>query len=180
MKFEDIYDAHFAHVWRSLRRLGVREADVADAAQEVFLVVHRKLGEFEGRSKMSTWLFGICLRVARDRSRLAYVRREVAGDDELQAQVDEQNDLVSGAERREGMKILEQILEQIDFEQRVVFTLFELEALSGDEIAELLQIPTPTVHSRLRLAREAFRRAVSRLHARGRFAAASLGAGGPA
>jgi len=52
--FEEVYRAHVAFVWRSLRRLGIREEDAADAAQEVFIVVHRKLPEFAGRSKLTT------------------------------------------------------------------------------------------------------------------------------
>ena len=71
MTFKEVYDENFRFVWRSLRRLGVREGDVPDAVQDIFLIVHRKLGEFEGRSKVTTWLFGICLRVARDRRRAA-------------------------------------------------------------------------------------------------------------
>ena len=67
--FEQVYKEHFAFVWRSLRRLGVREEDANDAAQEVFIVVHRKLGEFSGRSKLTTWLYGICFRVASERRR---------------------------------------------------------------------------------------------------------------
>ena len=70
MTFKEVYDEHFRFVWRSLRRLGVRESDVPDAVQDVFLVVHRRLAEFEGRSKVTTWLFGICFRVARDRRKL--------------------------------------------------------------------------------------------------------------
>src|SRR5689334_15233045 len=77
LTFKEVYEEQFRFVWRSLRRLGVRESDVADAAQDVFLVVHRRLGEFEGRSKVSTWLYGICYRVARDRRRLAHVRHHV-------------------------------------------------------------------------------------------------------
>src|SRR5260221_356262 len=77
MTLEDIYRAHFRYVWRTLRRLGVGEADASDAAQDVFLVVHRRLAEFEGRAKMTTWLFRISLRVASDRRRLASVRREL-------------------------------------------------------------------------------------------------------
>ena len=64
MTFEEAYRAHFAFVWRSLRRLGIREEDAADTAQEVFIVVHRKLPEFAGHSKLTTWLYGICFRVA--------------------------------------------------------------------------------------------------------------------
>jgi len=170
MDFQRIYEEHFPFVWKSLRRLGVREVDAADAAQEVFLVAFRKLHEFEGRSRLSTWLFGICLRVARDRGRLAHVRREVAGDDELLDRVEGSSDVSAEAERHEAAALLERILADLDFDQRAVFSLFELEGLGGDEIAELLQLPVGTVYSRLRLAREAFQRSVSRLQARERFA----------
>ncbi|HEY1534274.1 MAG TPA: sigma-70 family RNA polymerase sigma factor, partial [Polyangiaceae bacterium] len=80
MDFKEVYDANFAFVWRSLRRLRVPDASLKDAMQDVFLVVHRRLGEFEGRAKVSTWLFGICLRVAKDYRRRAHVRREVLDD----------------------------------------------------------------------------------------------------
>lgn len=170
MDFQRIYEEHFPFVWKSLRRLGVREVDASDAAQEVFLVAYRKLSEFEGRSKISTWLFGICLRVARDRSRLAHNRLEVAGEDEMFDRIEGQGDVAEEAERREAAAMLERILAGLDFDQRAVFTLFEIEGLSGEEIAELLQIPLGTVYSRLRLSRESFQRAVSRLQARERFA----------
>ena len=77
-EFRALYDAHFNFVWSSLRRLGVREADVLDLAQKVFLTAHLKLAEFEGRSRITTWLFAICQRVASDYRRSAPVRREVA------------------------------------------------------------------------------------------------------
>lgn len=168
MEFKDVYDEHFRFVWRSLRRLGVPEPDAPDAAQEVFLVVHRRLSEFEGRSSMSTWLFGICLRVAAARRRSSRTRNEVASDAAPDAP-DEANDVVAAAERRDALRQLDGILEQMSLEQRAVFTLFELDGLSGDEIAAMLDVPRGTVHSRLRLAREAFRAAVGRLHRRESF-----------
>jgi RNA polymerase sigma-70 factor (ECF subfamily) len=171
--FRHVYDEHFRFVWRSLRRLGVREADVADITQDVFLVVHRKLAEFEGRSKMTTWLFAICMRVARDHRRSAVVRREVAvSDSALHEREDSKVDLGAELEQRRRRELLERILEELPEEQRIVFSLFELEGLPGHEIAELLDVPTGTVHSRLRLAREGFRRAASRFEARDRFRAA--------
>lgn len=162
MNFRDLYEQHFDFVWRSLRRLGVREADVADAAQEVFVVVYRKLGEFEGRAKVTTWLFRICMNVARDRQRLAHVRRERFDEDALAQAQDDQSDVSAEAERREGLAILEEALNRMDLDQRAVFVLFELEAMTGEDIAQSLQIPLGTVYSRLRLGREAFRKALSK------------------
>ena len=67
--FDAVYREHFPFVWRNLRRLGVAESHVEDAAQEVWVVVHRRLREFEGRSSMRTWLFGITMRTASDHRR---------------------------------------------------------------------------------------------------------------
>jgi len=170
--FTDVYEEHFRFVWRSMRRLGVPESDVADAVQDVFLVVHRRLGEFEGRSKVTTWLYGICYRVARDRRRLAHVRRRSDDDTDIDERPDERADVAAAAERRQGLELLETILDEMPIEQRAVFTLFELDALGGDAIAEMLEIPLGTVYSRLRIAREQFRRSLSRMQARDRFRAA--------
>ena len=170
--FTEVYEEHFRFVWRSMRRLGVPESDVADAVQDVFLVVHRRLGEFEGRSKVSTWLYGICYRVARDRRRLAHVRRRSDDDGDMDERPDERADVAAAAERRQGLELLETILDEMPIEQRAVFTLFELDAMGGDAIAEMLEIPVGTVYSRLRIAREQFRRSLSRMQARDRFRAA--------
>lgn len=168
--FREIYDEHLDFVWRSLRRLGVSEADAPDAAQEVFVVVHRKLPEFEARAKVTTWLFGICLRVASDRRRRAGTRREVVGNDDAIASVaDDAPNAEHSHERRQQRALVDRILDALPMEQRAVFVLYELEEMSGDEIAAALGIPTGTVHSRLRLAREAFRAAVARIEARDRF-----------
>ncbi len=176
MTLKEVYDEHFRFVWRALRRLGVPDSDVSDVAQEVFLVVHRKLAEFEGRSKMTTWLFAICMNIARDWRR-AGARREVPdGDKAADAKRDSSSDLAAEVERRQRLVLLEDILDQLGEEQRTVFALFELEGLSGLEIAELLDIPVGTVHSRLRLAREAFRKVTTRLQARGQIERAEGGA----
>ncbi|GAC1549606.1 MAG: hypothetical protein NVS3B10_12890 [Polyangiales bacterium] len=176
MTFREVYDAHFDFVWRSLRRLGVEERDTADAAQDVFVVVHRKLDEFEARSKLTTWLFAICLRVASDRRRRARVRPEDLHADGGEDALDRLPDGAPGAERlaeqRQERALVERVLDGLPIEQRAVFVLFELEEQSGEQIAALLDIPTGTVHSRLRLAREAFRATVARLQAAERFRSA--------
>ena len=176
MTFREVYDEHFRFVWRTLRRLGVRESDVADAVQDVFVVVHRRLGEFEGRSKVTTWLYGICFRVAKDRRRLAHVRREV--DDasgSLAERGDERVDVAAEAEKKQGLELLETILDEMPLEQRAVFTLFELESMTGDQIAEMLELPLGTVYSRLRIARDVFKRSLGRLQAREKFMARAGG-----
>jgi RNA polymerase sigma-70 factor (ECF subfamily) len=170
LRVEDVYREHFGFVWRSLRHLGVAEPDVEDAAQDVFVVVHGKLATFEHRAQLTTWIYGICIHVAQGRRRRAHVRRELPTDpvdmpvDEAgAARVDE------AYERREAEDLLDRILDGLPIEQRAVFTLFELDGRSCEEIAAICAIPIGTVYSRLRLAREAFRRATARLEARERF-----------
>lgn len=176
ISFKEVYDEHFRFVWRSLRRLGVPESDVADAVQDVFIVVHRRLDEFEGRSKVTTWLYGICYRVAHDRRRLAHVRRRAEDDDgHLDDRPDESADVSAVVERRQGLAMLEAILDEMPIEQRAVFTLFELDGVGGEGIAEMLEIPLGTVYSRLRLAREQFKKTLARLQARDRFRVAAEG-----
>jgi RNA polymerase sigma-70 factor, ECF subfamily len=162
MTFRDVYEAHFDFVWRSLRRLGVREADAADLLQEVFLVVLKRLSEFRGQAKMTTWLFRISMNVARARQKLAHVRREVVDSEVVEQQTSEGGDPSAAAENREGLALLEHALSRMDIDQRAAFVLFELEELSCPEIAEALEIPLGTVYSRLRLGREAFHKALAR------------------
>lgn len=155
LDFEEIYRAHYAFVWRTLRRMGVSARDVKDAGQKVFLIAHRRLPEFEARSSVKTWLCGIALRVASDYRRSAAVRHEVLVDDACFSTAAE-----DGPERhlqqREELAELDAVLSELPVEQRTVLVLFELEELSGEEIASLLSVPEDTVRSRLRLARQAF------------------------
>lgn len=167
--FRALYEEHAAFVWRVLRRLGVAESDVPDAVQDAFLVVHRRLPEFEGRSRLTTWLYGICARVASRRRARA---RDCAGEP-AESLATSAPDPAALAERSRARDLLESILARMPEEQRTVFWLFEVEGLSGDEIAQALEVPAGTVRSRLRLARAAFEEAVSRLHARERSVAAT-------
>jgi RNA polymerase sigma-70 factor (ECF subfamily) len=169
LAFGDVYREHVGFVWRTLRHLGVAEADAEDAVQDVFVVVSDKLASFEGRSSLSTWIYGICLRVAQARRRRAHVRREVATDPAELPIAEGGADGREAAERREAEALLDAILDTMPLEQRAVFTLFELEGATSEQIAELTGAPLGTVYSRLRLARETFRRATQRLEARQRF-----------
>jgi RNA polymerase sigma-70 factor, ECF subfamily len=154
-EFEGVYRTHFDAVWRTLRRLGVPEKDATDAAQEVFLIAYRRLAEFEGRSSMKTWLFGIAFRVASNRRNRGSQRREVM-DDGLVEALGVTSNFETEMEQRDLLRLLERVLDRLPLEQRAVFTLYEMEGLTGDEIAAALGVPAGTVRSRLRLAREAF------------------------
>jgi RNA polymerase sigma-70 factor (ECF subfamily) len=160
LDFEELYRAHHDFVWRTLRRMGVGERDAMDAGQKVFLIAHRRLGTFDGRSTIKTWLCGIALRVASDYRRSAIARREVlVGETPVSASGEA--DQLRRLEERERLATLDEVLSEMPIEQRAVFVLFELEEMSGEEIAALLAVPEGTVRSRLRLARRAFSRSVS-------------------
>jgi RNA polymerase sigma-70 factor (ECF subfamily) len=153
---------YFGFVWRTLARMHVREADLLDLTQNVFVIVHRQLPGFEGRSELTTWLYSICRRVARDYLRSAPVRREVLVDVREAAQRGGLREAtVHRLDSQDLSQLLESILKRIPEKLRKVFVMFELDELSGDEIARLLDIPVGTVRSRLRLARVAFQRHVS-------------------
>jgi RNA polymerase sigma-70 factor, ECF subfamily len=173
LTLEPVYRSHFSFVWRSLRRLGIAEADASDAAQDVFLIVHRRLADFDFAVPITTWLYAICMRVASDRRRSAHVRHEVFG--ETDGRECSGADAETTLELQRRRSVLATALDAMPMAQRAVFTLFELEEWSGERIAELLQVPLATVHSRLRLAREIFRTVVARQRTREAFLLRRLG-----
>jgi RNA polymerase sigma-70 factor (ECF subfamily) len=161
-----IYEEHGDFVWRSLARLGVRAADLRDMAQEVFVVVHRRLGERDGTSAMTTWLFGICLRVASAYRRRAFRRYEDLVEHLPDAPAHDAVDPEEEATTRQARARLAQILDELDLEQRAVFVMFEVDEVPCHEIAAMLGCPLGTVYSRLRAARKAFETALKRVQAR--------------
>lgn len=163
MDLPTLYETQFDFVWRSLRRLGVPSADVADAIQEVFLTVHRKLGEFEGRCKVSTWLFQIAYGVARTRKRKAHVRREVLDGTEFDELPETRRSPEDALCYQQDIELLDRVLDSLSLEQRAVFVLFEIEEFNCEEIAQMLEIPLGTVYSRLRLGRAAFYRVLRQI-----------------
>jgi RNA polymerase sigma-70 factor (ECF subfamily) len=164
--FEEVYRAHFRWVWRTLGRLGVREADLMDVSQNVFIVVHRQLKGFEGRAELTTWLFSICRLVAKDYRRSAPICREVAVDvRQLDRRGGAAESPLQRLDTRDLSQLLETILARMPEKLSLVFVMFELDEMSGEEIARLLDVPVGTVRSRLRLAREAFQREVKVLGA---------------
>jgi RNA polymerase sigma-70 factor (ECF subfamily) len=152
-------------VWRSLRRLGVPDRLLDDAAQDVFIVVHRRLAEFEGRSSLKSWLFGIARRVAHDH------RRRVSRKERTEELPEMLPDPHAGtpaadAERAQAMRVLHEILATLDDDKREVFVLAELEQMTVPEISEAIGANVNTVYSRLRAARAGFEAAVQRRLAR--------------
>jgi RNA polymerase sigma-70 factor (ECF subfamily) len=162
--FEETYERYFDFVWLSLRRLGVAPALLDDAAQDVFVVVHRRLHEFEYRSELKTWLFAIALRTAR-----SYRRQPQAlpaeGLEQLPAAGPTPHDALAQVE---ALRVMDAILAEMDEERRVLFILIELEQIAVPEAAQVLGLKLNTAYSRLRLAREDFNTMVKRHQARQR------------
>ena len=165
--FEAIYREHYAPIWRFLLHLGVRESDVPDVTHNVFLIAHRKLGEFEQRSSLRTWLCGIALRVGRDFMRSAAVRLEVAASDALTADSAAGDDSSEKLLQKRQLALAIRLLETLPAEQREVFVLHELEQMTGPEIAELMGTSVNTVRSRLNRARDSFRARLAELRKEG-------------
>jgi RNA polymerase sigma-70 factor (ECF subfamily) len=158
--FEELYNEHVDFVWRSLRSLGVRDYALEDAVQDVFVVVHRRLGEFEHRSSLRTWIFGVAMRVAHDHRRREGRKGGLAPlDFEL---VDHAPSPDERAVQAEALREVAALLEALDPEKRAIFVLAELEQWTAPEIAEALSINLNTVYSRIRAARRDFENAYAR------------------
>jgi RNA polymerase sigma-70 factor (ECF subfamily) len=158
--FDEVYSEHVAFVWRVLRSLGVPPAQLEDAAQDVFVVVHRRLGDFEGRSTITTWLFAITRKVAAKHRKRAPIAPPAG---ELLSTADPFRDTA----RAEAAAQVAAILDRLDDDKRIVFALVELEHVSVAEVARMLGINANTASSRLRLARAEFAAAVKRERAKG-------------
>jgi RNA polymerase sigma-70 factor (ECF subfamily) len=160
LSFEAVYEAHFPFVARLLRRLGVPEAALDDALQDTFVVVHRRLPEFEGRATLKTWLSRIAVNIASDHRRL---RRRKGGGEPLDEGVPAPGpDALALVEQSQAVAQLYRLLGELDEPQRTVFVLAELEELSAPEISEAIGVKLNTVYSRLRTARQRFEAALAR------------------
>jgi RNA polymerase sigma-70 factor, ECF subfamily len=167
LTFEQIYQQYFDFAWANLRRLGIPAAHLDDAVQELFIVVHRRLGEFAGRSTMKTWLAGIAWRIASEHRR--HESRKGGTEPLPDTLVAPGQDPLGAAVHAEALRELDALLDQLDEDKRVVFVLAELEQMSVPEIAAALAVNVNTVYSRLRAARSTFDEALrlSKTGARG-------------
>lgn len=159
--FRALYDQYFTFVWRCLRALGVAETHVDDAAQEVFLVAHRRLPEFRGESSLRTWLYGIVRNVAANQRRTQRRKGGLAHLDEAAFAGAEPSPEMRLAER-ERAEFVVRFAEGLDPKKRDVFVLALVEQLTIPEVAEILEIPVNTAYTRLRAVRAELRSAIER------------------
>lgn len=166
--FREVYEAWFDYVWRTLKRLGVREAELEDAAQEVFMVVHRRLEDYDPRRPLRPWLVGIAYKVAaRERRRPRHARERALDEQMLSAQVARAPDPERVVQARQRRARVIAALDTLDADRRVIFVMHELDGIPCPEIGEALGVPLNTVYSRLRIARLRFKAALDRLRLRG-------------
>jgi len=165
LTFDQVYERYLPFVWRSLAALGVPESRLEDAVQDVFVAVHGGLAGFAGRSRITTWLYGIARHVAhehirrrvrerRDADELAQLPRPVVETPEEEARA------------AESRRLLADLLARLEPAKREVFALVEIEQIPVKEVAAMLDLNENTVWSRLRLARREFEAHVARLQAR--------------
>ena len=152
-RIERLIHDHYEFVWRSARRLGVRAADLDDVVQEVFVVAARRLDDI---THEAGFLFRACMGAASHARRSVQRRREVIDEERVEHEIDRRANPEQSAETAEARAQLQAILERMPEDLRVVFVLFELEQFTMSEIAETLKLPSGTVASRLRRARETF------------------------
>jgi len=168
--FGAIYESMVDYVWNVVCRTGVPQSDAEDVVQEVFVTVYRRLGEFEGRAQLKTWVFSIAVHLVqhyfRTHARKPGDRASAKGT-EIQSLVDQrENGPANQVERRERYDALDRVLGQLDEGKRLVFVLAELEQLTLVEIGEVIGANPNTVATRLRAARQAFEKALARFQTR--------------
>jgi RNA polymerase sigma-70 factor (ECF subfamily) len=173
LDFDAVYEEHFAFVWRTARRMGVPESAADDAVQNVFLVLHRKLREYDGTTPLRRWLLGIVARVV-SHMRRAYYRKDSrcvpheTDKDGALSLPSRSGTPLELAEQAEALQLVVSLLDELEQEKREVLVLSQFEELSVPEIADCLDLNVNTVYSRLRAAKSAFDAAFARHEARAR------------
>jgi RNA polymerase sigma-70 factor (ECF subfamily) len=167
LRLRDVFEAHGGFVCRSLRRLGVPEADLDDMLQEVFMVAYQRLSDYEERGRARAWLYSICTRVALAQRRKLSRRRESLTPEppDFQTAATQHQHVEHG----EALALGQRLLALLPPDQREVFVLYEVEDMPMAAIAEALGCPLQTAYSRLHKARERIFAAVTRARVLGEF-----------
>jgi len=155
LSFESVYEQWFDDVSRWVRALGARDADREDLVQDIFMVVHRRLADFDGQN-VAGWLYRIAGRKVRDHRRLLWVR-QLFGSKSLplaDGMLQTRQSALDELETKQKRELLERLLAKLNADQRAAFVLFEIEGNSGEEIAKLQGVPINTVWARIHKARK--------------------------
>ena len=167
VEFDALARANAAAIARYLGRLGVSPSDVLDVSQQVLLLAYTKWNEFRGDASRKSWLYGIARNSAADyrkmakRKERAYARFETSTHLLSPGVHDPEEKSSASAE----LRLLDKVLSDLADSVRETFVLFEIEGLTMTEITAITGVPLQTGYSRLRVAREAVRRAFAELEA---------------
>jgi len=185
--FDRVYESTVEYVWSVVCRMGVPRSDAEDVVQEVFVAVYRRLGDFEGRAELKTWVYSIAVHFAQHYFR-THTRKP--GNRATESNIHDADQWwssdhssasskdhaltdsrdsgpASKLERKEGFDALDRVLAQLNERQRAVFVLAELEQMTLHDIAEVVGSNANTVATRLRAARKAFEKALARFQNQG-------------
>jgi RNA polymerase sigma-70 factor (ECF subfamily) len=164
--FRAIFDGELRFVWNSLRRFGVADRDLEDIAHEVFVVVARRLDEYDAARPLRPWLFAIAFRCASDYRRRARHRHERLGEGAADAA-----DPAAGADEvlieSQEKNLARCALLSVPEDRRAVVILHDFEGVAMQDVAAALGVPLKTAYSRLRIGREELIAASRRLQRRG-------------
>jgi RNA polymerase sigma-70 factor, ECF subfamily len=168
LDFRSIYVRWFEEVSRWVRAMGGPDAEREDLVQDVFVVVHRRLPDFDGEN-VAGWLYQIARHRVRDFLRLVWVKHLLLGS------VPFTDGLVEGGaspadalETKEKRELLEVLLKKLNETERAALILFELDGLSGEQIATLQGVPVSTVWVRIHKARKKLRASLARYERKGK------------
>ncbi len=162
LEFRAIYEKWFDEVARWIRAMGGPQADREDLVQDVFLVVHRRLPDFDGQN-LAGWLYQIARHRVRDFRRLSWVRHVLFGKAALSENLPMSGASPSdGAETNEKRELLERLLTKLNEHERAALVLFEIDGYSGEEIAEIQGVPLNTAWGRIHNARKKLKAQLAR------------------
>jgi len=159
------FQQEFEYVCRTLRRLGVRPADIEDMAHEVYLVLYRRWGEYDQTRSLRPWLFALVLGVATAQRRRH--AREFSGTDAQLEVEDPAPQPEQAVQVRQTRALVVRALDQIPLKRRAVLVMHEIDQVPIREVASALRIPVFTAYSRLRKAKVEFRVAAEALRKNG-------------
>jgi len=154
LEFRAIYERWFSDVSRWIRVMGGPEAEREDLVQDVFLVVHRRLPDFDGQN-VAGWLYQIARHRVRDFRRLLWVKHLFFGGVQLSDSLSKGGASPSDSiETNEKRVLLERLLRKLNETERAALVLFEIDGYSGEQIAEIQGVPVNTVWARIHKARK--------------------------
>lgn len=166
LSFDEIYAAWYDEVARWVRALGGPAADRDDLVQDVFIVVHRRLGDFDG-ANLPGWLYQIARRRVRDFRRLLWVKHLITRRSPLpESLMLIGPSPVEALETKEKRSLLEKLLQKLNESERAALILFEVDGYSGQQIAAIQAVPINTVWARIHKARRKLQQNLERIERR--------------